>query len=106
MLQAQYKYALGTKVWVITDPQRATKKCDHCGEWTRWKPMYKAEEVVVGGISVFVSISGTGASYELHDDNGCMFYQGKNEDEIYTTQEEAEKRMMEMKAQWEVQHSS
>lgn len=101
---AQYKYPIGTKVWVIVDPKRAQKKCDHCGEWTEWKPLYKAEEVEVQQANIWVDKNGVSASYQFVGPYGG--YSEKSEKEIYATQAEAEQRIGELNAEWEKRRSS
>ena len=102
MNTVSYEFAVGQHVWIVVDPERAQERCKHCNSWIRFKPLYQAEEVIVGEVSVWISQSGVNANYNLlYDNNFTHHSHGKSGKEIFATKEEAETRALELTAEWE-----
>ena len=106
MNTVSYKVAVGTHVWAINEPRTATERCKHCGEWTNWKPDYKIDEVIVGGVHVWVDKNTTSVSYNLLYDNNFTHYKdsAKVGEDFYLTKEAAEEAVRVKQAEWNKNH--
>src|SRR3990167_9025478 len=106
MNTVSYNLAVGTHVWFVTDPQRATERCKHCGEWTKWRPEFAVQELIVRDVHIWVENDGkTSATYGLnYDDNFTLFIHNAKENDVFLTREEAEAAVLSKQAEWDRNH--